>query len=107
MTGILEGKRALVTGGHRGIGRAIAEAFVAAGAHTVIADIEGADEAAKEIGHDTIGVTCDVRSCDSVAAAVTEATQALGGLDVLVNNVGVESFGPLHEMTEEAFDRLV
>jgi NAD(P)-dependent dehydrogenase (short-subunit alcohol dehydrogenase family) len=106
MAGVLEGKRALVTGAHRGIGRAIAEAFVAAGANTVIADIEGADKAAKEIGHDTIGVTCDVRSGDSVAAAVTEATQALGGLDVLVNNAGVENFAPLHEMTEQEFDRL-
>jgi len=69
MTGFLEGKRALLTGAHRGIGRAVAEAFVAAGARVVIADIEGADKAALEIGHDTVGVTCDVRSGDSVPSA--------------------------------------
>lgn len=106
MTGILEGKRALLTGAHRGIGRAVAEAFVAAGARVVIADIEGADKAALEIGHDTVGVTCDVRSGDSVATAVAEATRALGGLDVLVNNAGVECFGLLHELTEDEFDRM-
>jgi NAD(P)-dependent dehydrogenase (short-subunit alcohol dehydrogenase family) len=103
----MEGKRALVTGGHRGIGRAIVEAFVAAGARTVIADVEGADKAAAEVGRDTVGVSCDVRSGDSVAAAVAEATRALGGLDVLVNNAGVESFGPLHELTEQEFDRII
>src|SRR6202008_14431 len=107
MTRILDGKRALVTGGDRGIGRAIAEAFFSAGAHTAIADIEGAETAAKEIGRGTVGVTCDVRSADSVAAAVAEATRALDGLDVLVNNAGVESLAPLHELTEEEFDRVV
>ena len=76
MTGILNGKRALVTGGHRGIGRAIAEAFVSAGAHTAIADVEGAEAAAGEIGRDTVGVMCDVRSAESVAVAVAEATLA-------------------------------
>jgi NAD(P)-dependent dehydrogenase (short-subunit alcohol dehydrogenase family) len=107
MAGILDGKRAFVTGGHRGIGRAIAEAFVSAGAHTAIADIEGADKAALEIGAGTVGVECDVRSADSVAAAVAEAIGELGGLDLLVNNAGVESLAPLHEMAEEEFDRLV
>jgi NAD(P)-dependent dehydrogenase (short-subunit alcohol dehydrogenase family) len=107
MAGILDGKRALVTGGHRGIGRAIAEAFVSAGALTAIADIEGAEAAADEIGRGTVGVTCDVRSTESVAAAVAEATRALDGLDVLVNNAGVESLAPLHELTEEEFDRVV
>jgi NAD(P)-dependent dehydrogenase (short-subunit alcohol dehydrogenase family) len=107
MAGILQGKRALVTGGHRGIGRAIVEAFVSAGAHTAIADIEGADKAALEIGAGTVGMECDVRSADSVAAAVAEAVRELGGLDLLVNNAGVESLAPLHEMAEEEFDRLV
>jgi NAD(P)-dependent dehydrogenase (short-subunit alcohol dehydrogenase family) len=107
MGGILDGKRALVTGGHCGIGRAIVEAFVSAGARTVIADIEGAARAAQEIGEGTVGVDCDVRSADSVAAAVAEATQALGGLDVLVNNSGVEVLVPLHDLTEAEFDRTV
>ena len=52
-------------------------------------------------------MTCDVRSSESVAAAVAEATRALDGLDVLVNNAGVESLAPLHELTEEEFDRVV
>jgi NAD(P)-dependent dehydrogenase (short-subunit alcohol dehydrogenase family) len=107
MIRILEGKRALVTGGHRGIGRSIVEAFVSAGARTAIADIEGAETAAAEIGRGTAGVTCDVRSSKSVAAAVAEATRALGGLDILVNNAGVECLAPLHELTEEQFDRVV
>lgn len=52
-------------------------------------------------------MTCDVHSTESVAAAVAEATRALDGLDVLVNNAGVESLAPLHELTEEEFDRVV
>jgi NAD(P)-dependent dehydrogenase (short-subunit alcohol dehydrogenase family) len=107
MTKILDGKRALVTGGSRGIGRAIAEAFVSAGARMVIADIEGAAAAAEEIGRGTVGVACDVASSESVAAGIAEAVRALGGLDLLVNNAGVGSLAPLHELTEEEFDRVV
>jgi NAD(P)-dependent dehydrogenase (short-subunit alcohol dehydrogenase family) len=86
MGGVHEGKRALVTGGHRGLGRGIAEAFVAAGAATAIADIQGAEATAREIGRGTVGVACDVRSTESVTGAVAETTRALGGLDILVNN---------------------
>jgi NAD(P)-dependent dehydrogenase (short-subunit alcohol dehydrogenase family) len=107
MTKILDGKRALVTGGSRGIGRAIAEAFVSAGARMVIADIEGAAAAAEEIGRGTVGVACDVASSESVAAGIAEAVRALGGLGFLVNNAGVGSLAPLHELTEEEFDRVV
>jgi NAD(P)-dependent dehydrogenase (short-subunit alcohol dehydrogenase family) len=107
MTSVLAGRAALVTGGAGGIGRAIAEAFVRAGARTVVADISGADKAAVEIGEGTIGVECDVTSDESVAAAIAEATHALGGLDVLVNNAGVEAFAPLHEGSTDQFDHLV
>ena len=107
MGGVLEGKRALVTGGHRGLGRGIAEAFVAAGAATAIADIQGAEATAREIGQGTVGVACDVRSTESVTGAIAETTRELGGLDILVNNAGVECLAPLHELSEDEFDRMV
>jgi NAD(P)-dependent dehydrogenase (short-subunit alcohol dehydrogenase family) len=107
MGGVLEGKRALVTGGHRGLGRGIAEAFVAAGAATAIADIQGAEATAREIGQGTVGVACDVRSAESVTGAIAETTRAHGGLDILVNNAGVECLAPLHELSEDEFDRMV
>ena len=103
----VEGKRVLVTGGGRGIGRGIVEAFVEAGARVAIADIEGAEDAAKEIGADTVGLTCDVSSSESVANALAVVRESVGGLDVVVNNAGVEAFGPLHELSEDAFDKVV
>jgi NAD(P)-dependent dehydrogenase (short-subunit alcohol dehydrogenase family) len=102
-----QGKRVIVTGGGRGIGRGIVEAFVEAGARVAIADIEGAERAAKEMGGDTVGLTCDVSSGESVANALAIVGESLGGLDVVVNNAGVEAFGPLHELSEDAFDKVV
>ena len=104
---MVEGKRVLVTGGGRGIGRGIVEAFVEAGARVAIADIEGAEDTAKEIGADTVGVTCDVSSGESVANGLAIVGGSLGGLDVVVNNAGVEAFGPLHELSEDAFDKVI
>ena len=104
---MVQGKRVIVTGGGRGIGRGIVEAFVEAGARVAIADIEGAERAAKEMGGDTVGLTCDVSSGESVANALAIVGESLGGLDVVVNNAGVEAFGPLHELSEDAFDKVV
>lgn len=103
----LNGRRALVTGGARGIGRAIAELFVARGAGVVIADIDG-DEAtatAQEIG--AHAVTCDVTDAGQVAAAVAVTVDTLGGLDILVNNAGIEIVKPLLDQTDEEFRRLI
>jgi NAD(P)-dependent dehydrogenase (short-subunit alcohol dehydrogenase family) len=104
----LEGRRALVTGGARGIGRAITEMFVERGARVVIADIniQEAQETAAEIGDAVHAVACDVTSGEQIAAAVAETTSTLGGLDILVNNAGIEIVKPLLEMEEDEFRTL-
>ncbi|MGQ4488230.1 SDR family NAD(P)-dependent oxidoreductase [Streptomyces sp. SAS_281] len=105
----LTGRRALVTGGAQGIGRAIASRLIAAGARVALADMneEGVKTTAKELGGDTIGIRCDVRSASDARAAVAEAVAALGGLDLLVNNAGIEIAKPVTELTDEEFMRVL
>jgi 3-oxoacyl-[acyl-carrier protein] reductase len=94
----LDGKRALVTGASRGIGRAIAQELSAAGAEVVLGYRSGADEAeklAKEIGG--TAVQADVSSGDDAKRLVEEA----GDLDVLVNNAGITRDGLLARMPDE------
>lgn len=85
----LTGKRAIVTGSTRGIGRAIAEAFVAAGARVVISSENSADTAqvAEELGQP--GIACDVTEDTQIARLVSGAVAAFGGLDILVCNAGI------------------
>ncbi|HEY0401315.1 MAG TPA: SDR family NAD(P)-dependent oxidoreductase [Blastococcus sp.] len=100
MTGALQDRRALVTGGASGIGRAIAEAFAAEGARVVLLDRDStlAEQAARDV--DAAGsVVADVADEDQVRQAVTEAEQALGGIDVLVNAAGILTQSPLVEMS--------
>jgi NAD(P)-dependent dehydrogenase (short-subunit alcohol dehydrogenase family) len=104
----MEGRRALVTGAGRGLGRAIAELFVARGAQVVLSDIDEqlVQGTSAEIGA-AKAVRCDVTSEPEVQASVQAATDALGGLDVLVNNAGIEIVKPLFEQTDEEFQRLM
>jgi NAD(P)-dependent dehydrogenase (short-subunit alcohol dehydrogenase family) len=104
----LEGKRTLVTGGAQGLGQAIATLFAERGARVAIADINGeaADGAAAEIGGEAIGVRCDVTDPAQVRAAIEQTVQAFGGLDVLVNNAGIEIGKPLVEISDEEFKLL-
>jgi NAD(P)-dependent dehydrogenase (short-subunit alcohol dehydrogenase family) len=84
------GQRVLVTAGAGGIGRAIAVAFASAGARVHACDIDSA--ALSELRAQTPGITtsvCDVADRDAVQRMIKEATDALGGLDVLVNNAGI------------------
>ena len=94
----LEGKRALVTGASKGIGRAIAEELARAGAHVVVGYRTGADEAealAREI--EGRAVQADVSSAEDAARLVEEA----GDLDILVNNAGLTRDGLLARMSDD------
>jgi NAD(P)-dependent dehydrogenase (short-subunit alcohol dehydrogenase family) len=101
----LQGRRAIVSGAARGIGLAIARRLVEGGARVAVADIDaaGADEAAAALGYGSIGVKCDVRSMADVNAAVATTVDAFGGLDLLVNNAGVEIAKPITELTDDEF----
>jgi len=105
----LLGRRAIVSGAARGIGLAIAKRLVAGGARVAIADIngDGAKAAAAELGNGCIDIACDVRSTADVTAAVAAAVDAFGGLDLLVNNAGIEIAKPLVEITDEEFTRIL
>jgi len=103
----LEGKRVFVTGSGAGIGKAIAALFTERGARVVVSDInpETAKQSAEEIG--AAGVAnCDVTDEGQVQAAVQQAVDILGGLDVLVNNAGIEISSPLLQQSTESFDKI-
>ncbi|MGI9480092.1 MAG: SDR family NAD(P)-dependent oxidoreductase [Hyphomicrobiaceae bacterium] len=88
------GKVVIVTGGAMGIGRSIAEGFLAEGAKVVIADRDGAEEAAGQLDADqgrVVGVACDVASRGDTEAMARAAVDAFGQIDVLVNNAGIYS----------------
>jgi NAD(P)-dependent dehydrogenase (short-subunit alcohol dehydrogenase family) len=88
MSGALDGKVAIVTGGAQGIGRAIADRLAADGARIVIADLKGAEDAAADFA-DGVGLTVDVSSEDDVARMAAETVERCGAIDVLINNAGL------------------
>lgn len=96
----LEGKRAIVTGGASGIGRAIAETFLASGASVVICDRDGElISDLQQSGSKLIAHRCDVADEVAVDAFVSRAAADLGGLDILVNNAGLTGpFGAIEEL---------
>ena len=98
MTIRLEGIRALVTGGSAGIGLATASCLVAGGARVAIASRDPSAAAAELGAH---AVPADLATENGPADAVAEAARALGGLDVLVNNLGVARIAAWHELTDE------
>ena len=104
----LDGKTALITGSARGIGRAFAEAYVREGARVAVADINiaRAREAAGEIGDAAIAVEMDVTRQDSIDAAVATTVEALGGIDILINNAALFSLAPLTGITRDDYRTL-
>jgi NAD(P)-dependent dehydrogenase (short-subunit alcohol dehydrogenase family) len=88
----LAGKVAIVTGGAKGIGFAIAEDLARRGAAVLVADLTGAEEAAERLrraGHRTAGLKVDVASEADTARLATTATAEFGGVDILINNAGI------------------
>ena len=109
----LKGKKALITGASRGIGRGIAEVFGEEGADVAVNYIESAkpaEEVVKGIqahGRKAIAVKGDVAKRADAEAMIEKAWKELGGLDILVNNAGIETIVPFLELTDEQWTRLV
>jgi NAD(P)-dependent dehydrogenase (short-subunit alcohol dehydrogenase family) len=95
----LHGKVAVVTGGGRGIGKALALALASEGCRVAIGDVDAAsaEAAATELGGDTVGLPLDVTDRPGFTAFLDEVERRLGPIDVLVNNAGIMPVGPLDE----------
>jgi NAD(P)-dependent dehydrogenase (short-subunit alcohol dehydrogenase family) len=112
MTGILQDKIALVTGGGSGIGQASALIFAREGAKVVVADIDpnGGEETVSQIkntGGDAIYIHADVSKASEVESMVMTAVDSYGRLDCAFNNAGIGAGGVTHEYTEETWDRVM
>ena len=109
----LGGRKALVTGAARGLGKVIAMALAEAGADVVIASRtladcqKTADEIARQTGRRTHAVAADVSRIAEVAGLVAAAQAAIGPLDILVNNAGINIRGPADELTEKDWDAVI
>jgi NAD(P)-dependent dehydrogenase (short-subunit alcohol dehydrogenase family)/DNA-binding response OmpR family regulator len=106
------GRTALVTGGGRGIGRAIAHALAEAGAMVVVtartaSEIEAVALELRQRGHQAEAMTCDVTQPDQVQAVVESVNEQWGGADILVCNAGLEASVPTHKMDDALWERLL
>ncbi|MCD6004314.1 MAG: L-iditol 2-dehydrogenase [Halomonas sp.] len=105
-------KRAVITGGARGIGLAIAQRYLAEGAKVIVADIDAnaIDDALATLQQDAsaervMGVVLNVCDQASINAMVERVTEQFGGIDILVNNAAVFDMAPVLEVTEASFDK--
>jgi 3-hydroxybutyrate dehydrogenase len=104
---MLKNRVALITGGGRGIGRAIALAFAREGARIAVAarTAEQVKQVAAEIGAGAIGLVCDVSDSESVTQMFAELRERFGDADILVNNAGVAESATLVNTTDELWHR--
>lgn len=106
---VADGRKALITGGASGFGRAIAHGLHGVGAKVAVVDLneDQASEVAAELGDGAVGIRADVRAAGDVKAAVARAAEAFGGLDTLVISAGVFHMGELGDVSEDEWDRVV
>lgn len=104
---MLNEKVALITGGGRGIGRAIALALAGKGVRIAVAarTAEQVEQVAAEIGNGAIAVTCDVSDPESVTQMFTQTRERLGDVDILVNNAGIAESATLVNTTDDLWHR--
>lgn len=108
----LDERTAVVTGGGRGIGAAIARILAAAGAAVVVSartrgEIEGVAAMLAERGHRAHAIACDVTDEESVERLAREAAERVGDIDILVNNAGVAFSAPLHKTAKDDWNRVM
>jgi NAD(P)-dependent dehydrogenase (short-subunit alcohol dehydrogenase family) len=109
----LDGKVAVVTGGGRGLGKAIALRLAEAGADVLLGDVDAAlaDTAAKDLdarfSSSVLATTMDVTDSASIAAAADLAVNMLGGIDIWINNAGIFPFVPLDDMSDTIWDNVM
>jgi len=109
----LQDKRAIITGGARGIGRAIARQFVEEGAHVAVFDVafpDDFDAFAEEMRareRMLISRTVDITDCDAVEQACANVVDEFGGIDILVNNAGITRDKLIMRMTDEDWDSVI
>lgn len=105
----LKNKVALITGGAQGIGRAIAEGYVAEGARVIIADIHlpTAQQSAQQIGDAACAMHLDVTDQASIDRVVDDTVERFGRIDVLVNNAAIFDLAPVEEVTRESFRKVM
>ena len=109
----LEGRVALVTGGSRGIGRAVCLALARGGAAVALcyagneAAARETEDACRALGAETLALRCDVTDADAVKDMVAAVVKRFGRLDILVNNAGITRDGLMMTMPEEAFDAVI
>jgi NADP-dependent 3-hydroxy acid dehydrogenase YdfG len=108
--GKLSGKVAVVTGGGSGVGKAVAKAFVEAGANVVIAGRDKAklDAVAMQWGGQVLAVACDVAKAEQCKALIDAAVAKFGKVDILVNNAGTNlKERTMRELTPETWDKMI
>ena len=108
----LDGRAALVTGGSRGIGRAIAGALLAEGARVAISGrqpdtVNAARSTFAAAGNRIVAVAADVRDPDQVDRLLSDVSAQLGGLDILINNAGVGEFVQVADQSTESWRRIL